>query len=179
LKNWGPPRRALPQDLLRNRLLKGRDGILWAVYETSSSERQPYTAEDWLHGYFVVDGKQYRHVTELRVSRSVDGIEWRDAGKVVFPGQPGALWAFSVDDRQIAIGVGFNNIRVKWFTVSPLRDLAQIDSHVQLSYQSEEAEFFVREDSLTCIRPIFDFERQKAMLLATSTERLLRGSDTK
>ena len=179
LKNWGPPRRALPQDLLRNRLLKGRDGILWAVYETSSSERQPYTAEDWLHGYFVVDGKQYRHVTELRVSRSADGIEWRDAGKVVFPGQPGALWAFSVDDRQIAIGVGFNNIRVKWFTVSLLRDLAQIDSHVQLSYQSEEAEFFVREDSLTCVRPVFDFERQKAMLLATSTARLLRGSETK
>jgi hypothetical protein len=30
--------------------------------------------------------------------------------------------------------------------------------------------------SLTCIRPVFDFERQKPMLLATSTDRLLGGA---
>ena len=57
-----------------------RDGTVWAVYESSSPELQAYTQDDWLHGYFVIDGKRYRHVTELRVSRSVDGIEWEAAG---------------------------------------------------------------------------------------------------
>jgi hypothetical protein len=175
LKNWGPPRRVIPQDRARNRLLKGKDGTVWAVYETSSEERQPYTEDDWLHGFFVIDGKRYRHVTELRVSRSVDGIEWHDAGKVVVPGQPGGLWAFTIDEHQIGVAAGFNNVFVKWFTVSPLRGLTPIDSQLQLWQQSEEVEFFVRDTSITCIRPIFDFEGQAPMLLVTSTETMLRG----
>ena len=99
LRNWGPPRKALPQDLYRNRLLKGRDGTLWAVYETSSPERQPIPGglAPWLLRH---RRQAVQTCTELRVSRSVDGIEWRAAGKVVFPGQPGGLWAFaSTSDR--------------------------------------------------------------------------------
>jgi hypothetical protein len=46
-------------------------------------------------------------------------------------------------------------------------------------HQSDEAEFFVRDEWLTCIRPVFDFERQKPMLLATSTGRLWGGSAKK
>jgi TolB-like protein len=179
LRNWGPPRKAVPQDLYRNRLLKGPDGTIWAVYETSSTERQPYTEKDWLHGYFVTDGKRYRHVTELRVSRTVDGIEWRDAGKVVFPGQPSGLWVFAVGQHQIGITVGFNNLYAKWFTASSSGDLVEIDSQLQLFNQSEEAEFFFRDATLTCIRPVFDAEGQKPLLLATSTERVIRGSGTK
>lgn len=74
--------------------------------------------------------------------------------------------------------MGFNNVSVKWFTVSPLgglRGLTPIDSQLQLWYHSDEAEFFVRGASLTCIRPIFDLEGQAPMLLATSTEGILRG----
>ncbi len=176
LRKWGPPRKEIPQDLLRNRLVKGRDGTIWAVYENSSNELQPYTQEDWLHGYFVVDGKSYRHVTELRVSRSADGIRWEAASKVVLPGQPSGVWAFLLDERQIGIAVGFNNLNVKWFTASPVGDLTQIDSQIQFTHQSEAADFFVQGASLTCIRPVFDFERQKPMLLATSTDRLLGGA---
>jgi TolB-like protein len=181
LRKWGLPRKAIPQDLAKNRLFKGRDGIVWAVYEGSSKELQAYTQDDWLHGYFVIDGKQYRHVTELRVSRTVDGIKWEAAGTVVFPGQPSGLWVFALDERQIGIAVGFNNLYVKWFAASSLGDLRQIDSQLQLQFmhQSEEAECFVRDGSLTCIRPVLDFEKQKPMLLATSTERLLGGSSKK
>jgi hypothetical protein len=179
LRTWGPPRKAIAQDLLRNRLLRSRDGAIWAVCESSSTELQPYTESDWLHGYFVTDGKRYRHVTELRLSRSVDGVEWAAAGKVVVPGQPSALAAFPVEERQIGVALGFNNLYVKWFTASPFGDLRPIDSQLQLMHQSEEVEFFVRNGSLTCIRPIFDFERQKPMLLATSTDRLWGGSRKK
>jgi len=181
LRNWGLPRKAIPQNLDENRLFKGRDGTVWAVYENSSNELQAYTQDDWLHGYFVIDGKQYRHVTELRVSRTVDGIKWEAAGTVVFPGQPSGLWVFALDERRIGIAVGFNNLYVKWLAASPFGDLRQIDSQLQLHFmhQSEEAECFVRDASLTCIRPVLDFEKQKPMLLATSTESLLGGSRKK
>lgn len=174
LRHWGPPQKVLPQDLYRNRLVKTRDGTLWAVYENSSDERQPYTPDDRLHGYFVVDGKQYRHVTELRVSRSVDGVQWQAAGKLVFPGQPSGLWAFPVSERQIGIAVAFNNLFAKWLTASRSRDLRPIGSELQVMHHAEEAECFVRDASLICVRPIFDFEQQKPMLLAMSSRALYR-----
>jgi hypothetical protein len=158
LRNWGPPQKV----------------TVWAVYENSSDELQPYTPDDWLHGYFVVDGKRYRHVTELRVSRSADGIHWEAAGKIVFPGQPSGLWAFAVSERQIGIAVARNNLFVKWFTASRFGDLRRIDSELQVMHQSEEAEFFVGDALLTSIRPIFDFETQKQMLLGTSSQALYK-----
>jgi hypothetical protein len=172
LRHWGPPQKVIPQDLYRNRLVKTRDGTLWAVYENSSDELQPYTPDDRLHGYFVVDGKQYRHITELRVSRSVDGVEWQAAGKVVFPGQPSGLWAFPVSEREIGIAVAFNNLFAKWLTASRSRDLRPISSELQVMHHAEEAECFVRDSSLICIRPVFDFEQQKPMLLATISRAL-------
>jgi hypothetical protein len=174
LRHWGPPQKVIPQDLHRNRLVKTRDGTLWAVYEHSSDDRQPYTPDDWLHGYFVVDGKPYRHVTELRVSRSVDGIHWEEAGTIVFPGQPSGLWAFPVSERQIGVAVAFNNLFAKWFTASRFGDLRPIGSEALVMHHAEEAECFVRDSSLTCIRPVFDFEQQKPMLLATSSRALYR-----
>jgi hypothetical protein len=170
LRHWSAPRKGISQELDRNRLLKGEDGIIWAVYETSSTEHQPYTEGDWLHGYFVTNGKRYRHVTEVHVSRSADGISWSEVGKVVVPGQPSGLWAFPIDEKQIGIAAGFNNLFVKWFTVSNGQALRPIDSRLQLFNQSDEAECFVRDGSLTCVRPLFDVEGQKPMLLATSTE---------
>jgi hypothetical protein len=174
LKHWGPPRKIIPQDLYRNRLVKTGDGVLWAVYEHSSDALQPYTPEDRLHGYFVVDGRPYRHVTELRVSRSVDGVEWHAAGTIVLPGQPSGLRAFAVSEGQIGIAVAFNNLFAKWFTASRSRDLRQIGSEGQAMHHAEEAECFVRDSSLICIRPVFDFEQQKPMLLATSSQALFK-----
>ena len=174
LRHWGPPRKAIPQDLFRNRLVKTGDGTLWAVYEHSSKERQPYTPDDRLHGYFVIDGKPYRHVTELRVSRSVDGVEWQAAGTIVFPGQPSELWAFPVSERRIGVAVAFNNLFAKWFTASRSEDLRPIASKVQVMHHAGEAECFVRDSSLICIRSVFDFERQKPMLLATRSSALYK-----
>jgi hypothetical protein len=172
LRHWSAPRKVISQELDRNRLIKGEDGIIWAVYETSSTELQPYTDEDWLDGYFVTDGRRFRHVTELRVSRSTDGISWSEAGKVVVPGQPSGLWAFPVDEKRIGIAAGFNNKFVKWFTASNGRSLTPIDSRLELFNQSDETACFVRDGSLTCVRPLFDVEGQKPMLLATNTEEL-------
>jgi hypothetical protein len=176
LRSWGPPRKELPQDFDRNRLLRGQDGTIWAVYESSSPERQPYTDGDWLSGFFVSDGRRYRHMTELRVSRSVDGVAWQDAGALTLPGQPGALWAFAVDERQIGIGLAFNNINTRWFTVSPFENLAQLDVQLPFTQQSDDTAFFVRDARLTCVRPVFDPAKQKPMLLTTSTNRILGGS---
>jgi hypothetical protein len=175
LRTWGPPRRELPQDLGRNRLLQGGDGSVWAIYETSSSERQPYTDADWLSGFFVVDGKRYRHTTELRASRMVDGA-WDDAGRLTLAGQPGGLWALAVDERRIGVGVGFNNLVTRWFAASPFEDLAELDVQLPFLQQSDDAAFFVRDAQLTGVRPILDPATQKLMLLATTTSRLWGGS---
>jgi tetratricopeptide (TPR) repeat protein len=174
LRHWGPPQKIIPQDLSRNRLVKTGDGALWAVYEHSSNVLQPYTPDDRLHGYFVVDGKRYRHVTELRASRSVDGVQWQEAGKILVAGQPSGLWAFPVSEGQIGVAVAFNNLFAKWFTASRSRDLRSIDSEGQAMHHAEEAECFVRDSSLVCIRPIFDFEQQKPMLLATISRALYK-----
>jgi hypothetical protein len=171
LRTWGPPRRVLSHDLDRNRLVRGLDGTLWAVYANPSPELQPYTANDWLHGFFVVGGKPFKHATELRVSRSADGVEWEPAGTLTVAGQPSGLWAFAAGERRIGIGLGFNNLYVKWFTVSTVDELTQSDFQLPLMQQFGEVEFFVRGAVLTCVRPVFDPERQKPMLMATSTER--------
>jgi hypothetical protein len=178
LRNWAQPRKTLPQDLYRNRLLKGRDGVLWAVYETSSSQLQPYTAADWLHGFFVTDGQTYRHVTELRVSRSVDGMQWDPAGEIVVPGQPSGLWAFQIDDRRVGIAVGFNNLYLKWFRASSLGALETVEADLELPNHADgasDAAFFVHDDGLTCVRPVFNFESQQPVLLAVTSERVFGG----
>jgi hypothetical protein len=179
LRTWSPPSKVIPQDLSGNRLVKGGDGTVWAVYENSSPERQPYTSADSLHGYFVVDGKQYRHLTELRVSRSVDGITWKEAGNVTFPGQPSALWAFAIGDRRIGVAVGFNNLSMRWLEASSSGDLRQVDSELPMSHQFEEAEWYVRDGGTTCVRPVFDPERQKPMLLSTGTARIWGSGESR
>lgn len=176
LRTWGPPRKELPQDLDRNRLVRGRDGTVWAVYESSSPEKQPYSDGDWLSSFFVVDGKRYRHLVELRVSRSVDGVSWQDAGRLTLPGQPTGLWAFAVDDRRIGVGLAFNNLYTRWFTASPSDDLAELDVQLAFMQQSDDSAFFVRDTLLTCVRPVFDPEKQKPMLLVTTTNRVWGGS---
>jgi hypothetical protein len=163
------------QDLDRNRLLRSRDGTVWAVYESSSSERQPYTPADWLHGYFVMDGKAYKHVTALHVSRTVDGARWEAAGTITFPGQPSALWAFAVDERRIGIALGFNNLSMRWLTASSFDSLRELDVELPLTHQLDQAEWFVHDAVLSCVRPVLDPERQKPMLVQTSTARVFGG----
>jgi len=172
LRTWGPPRKILPQNGHRNRLVKTADGTAWAVYETSSDERQPYTHEDWLHGYSVIDGRAYRHVTELRVSRSADGIRWEPAGSLVFPGQPTGLWAFPVSERQIGVALGFNNLFVKWLAAPPFGDLRQIESPHRVLQDAEKVQCFARDGSLVCVRLVLDIEAQHPVLLATSSRAL-------
>jgi TolB-like protein len=172
LRTWGPPQKVLSQDLDRNRLLKTRDGTVWAVYESSSEERQPYTPDDWLHGSYVVDGRQYRHVTELRVSRSRDGVHWQGAGTLVFPGRPSGLWGFALSERQIGVALAFNNRVLKWMTASTARDLRAIDAEVPAVHHDAAAEFFVRNAALVCVRPVPDLQAQTTMVLATSSRAL-------
>jgi hypothetical protein len=177
LRNWERPRRALPQDLHRNHLLEGPDGVVWAVYETSSSRLQPYTDADWLHGFIVVGGKRYRHVTELRVSRSVDGVVWEPAGDIAVPGQPSGLWAFAIDERRIGIAAGFNNLSMRWFSASSLGAVQAIDADVRLPNHADgpsQAAFFVHDEGLTCVRPVFSVESQEPVLLAVTSGRLFR-----
>jgi TolB-like protein len=176
LRHWGPPRKELSHDHDRNRLIRGPDGTIWAVSENSSDERQPYGDADGLSGFFVVDGRRYRHVSELRVDRSADGVTWQSAGTLTVPGQAGALWAFAVDERRIGIGLAFNNLSTRWFTASPAGTLAEVDAELPFMQQSDEARFFVDDGVLTSVRPVFDPEKRKPMLLATSTGRVWGGS---
>jgi TolB-like protein len=176
MRTWGPPRKELPQDLDQNRIVRGHDGTVWAIYATSSPERQPYTETDWLSGFFVVDGQRYRHVMELRASRSVDGVTWQDAGKVTLPGQSGALWAFAVDEGRIGIGLAFNNLYTKWFDVTRSDALATLDVQLPFMQQSDEAACFVRDAQLTCVRPMLDPVKQKPMLLVTTSDRVWGGA---
>jgi hypothetical protein len=175
LRRWGPPRKEIPHDRDRNSLVRGLDGTIWAVSENSSPERQPYTWADWLSGFFVEGGQRYRHVTELRVDRSTDGLTWQPAGTVTLAGQPGALWAFAVDERRIGIGVAFNNLSVSWFTVSPSDTLVQAGAPIPFTQQSDESRFFVDAGVLTSVRPIDDPEKRRPMLLVTGTARLWEG----
>jgi hypothetical protein len=172
LRHWGQPQKVIPHDLYRNRLVKTRDGTLWAVYENRSDVLQPYTSDDWRHGYFVINGKRYRHVTALHVSHSVDGVDWRASGKLVLPGQPSALWSFPLAPRQIGVALAFNNRFVTWLTASRPHDLHQIDVDLQVMQKAEQVECFVRDASLVCVRPVFDVGVQKPMLLATSSRSL-------
>lgn len=172
LRHWSRPHQVLPQQLHRNRLVATRDGTVWAVYENPSEALQPYTSDDRLHGYFVVDGKRYRRGTELRVSRSADGRRWQAAGMVVLPGQPSGLWAFPVSPRRLGIAVAFNNRFVQWFTVSRFGDLRRVDTALQVMHEPRQAECFVRDAALVCLRAGFDAEQQQPVLVATRSRAL-------
>jgi hypothetical protein len=146
------------------------------VQESASTEPVAYTAGDWLSGFFVAGGKQYRHSTDLIVSRTEDGLRWQPAGKLTLPGRPGSLWAFAADERRIGIGLLFNNLYTKWFKVSAAENLAELDLELPFMQQSGEAECFVRDGELTCARPLLDPERHKPMLVVTATRRAWGGS---
>jgi TolB-like protein len=176
LRTWGPPRKAIPQEGHQNRLIRGRDGTVWAVSESPSGELEPYSERNWLSGFFVVGGKRYGHATELRVSWTKDGVKWHPAGRLTLPGQPGQLWAFAADERRLGIGLLFNNLYTRWFAVSAFDDLAEIDVQLPFMQQSGEAACFVRDAQLTCVRSLLDPDRQKPLLLATSTGRIWGGS---
>jgi hypothetical protein len=171
LKQWGPPLKMLPQDLWRNRLIDGGDGTIWAIVEASSAERQPYTPEDWLHGSFGIGDKQYRHLTEIGVSRSVDGRTWQEMGRALVPGQPSGLWVFVTDDHRVGIAAGFNNLFVRWFIASPAGTFVEVDAGLQLFNQTDQAELFVQNGRLICVRPLRDPKTRKPILLSTTTTR--------
>jgi TolB-like protein len=174
LRRWGPAELALPPHTARNRLTKTADGMLWAVYEAPSDAREPYSERDWLHGYFLIDGKRYRHSTELRVARSRDGLRWTPAGARVFAGQGSGLWVFPIAERRIGIAMGFNNLFVKWFTAAEDGALRDVEADLRLTHQSETSGFFARRGSLVCVRPIFDLESQQKVLLGMSSRDLYR-----
>jgi hypothetical protein len=174
LRHWGPAVLGLPPHTDRNRLTRTADGMLWAVYEAPSDAREPYAEHDWLHGYFVIDGKRYRHSTELRVARSRDGLRWTPVGTRVLPGQASGLWVFPIAEGRIGIARGFNNLFVKWFTVAEDGALRDVEADLRLMNQSETSGFFARRGSLVCIRPNFDFESQQEVLLGMSSRDLYR-----
>jgi hypothetical protein len=68
--------------------------------------------------------------------------------------------------------MAFNNRFVTWLTASRPGDLRRIDSDLQVMHDAAQAECFVRNAALVCLRPVFDFEAQKPMLLATSSRAL-------
>jgi hypothetical protein len=170
LKHWGAPLKLLRQDLWRNRVINAGDGTTWAVFETSSDERQPYMPEDWLHGFVVIGDKQYRHSTELVVSRSVDGRAWQHMALVILPGQPSGLWLFTTSDHRLGIAAGFNNLYVRWFVASTLGQFTEVEADLKLFNQTDQAEFSLRDDALTCVRPFRD-SKNKLMLLAATSKR--------
>jgi tetratricopeptide (TPR) repeat protein len=174
LRYWDAPTRVLFHDSDRNCLIRSADGTLWAIWETWSDELHPYEEDDWLHGFYVTDGKKYRHTTELHVASSRNGTEWTPLGKRVLPGQGSALWAFPVSDGRIGIAMGFNNLFVRWFLGSREQGLRDVDVDLRLMHQHEMAGFYVRGDAIACVRPVFDYRRQEEVLVGVSSSGLYR-----
>jgi hypothetical protein len=178
LRTWGRPRKALPQDLLENRLIRTRDGRLWAAFETSSPELRPYTGKEVLSGFFVTDGKPYMHLSEIHLAWSRDGIQWHPAGRKTLEGQPSDLWLFPVSDTRIVVAVQFNKAFVRWLTSSDSRTLEEAPSVVDLSAESQ-AVLYMDKERVSCVRPVFDyFDAQRSVVVKMSSkeqlERLLR-----
>jgi hypothetical protein len=169
LRRWDLPRKTLPQDLLENRLIKTRDGRLWATFETSSPELRPYTGKNWLSGFFVTDGKQYEHLCEIHLAWSRDGIQWHPSGRRTFEGQSSDLWMFALSDARIAIAVQFNRAFMRWLT-SDGRTLHEMPSVVDLKFDSP-AVLYAENARVSCVRSQFDyFEDQRSVLIKMSSK---------
>ena len=176
LRSWEGPTRVFERDAWRSRLTKTDDGRVWAVYQTWSDVREPYTAADWLTGYYVTDGKRYKHMSEIHVARTRDGVEWQEYASVVLPGQGSGLWAFPVSDRAIGIGVQFNSRFMKWFTTSRPETLQAIPSSVELMCQSDDVTVFAGDGLIACLCPVFDhFAAQQTVLMGVGSRRLFEG----
>ena len=173
LRSWGPPTQVFDPGSWDGRLTKTEDGRLWAVYQTGSDVREPYEAADWLAGYYVTDGERYKHMCEIHVAQSLDGLEWREFAKVVLPGQGSGLWAFPLADGSVGVGVQFNSRFMKWFATTRSNALRAIPSSLELMCQSGDAFVFASDGQVACLAPMFDhYDAQRTVLLAAGSRRL-------
>jgi len=173
LRSWTAPVRVFGQDAWRSALTRTEDGWAWAVCLTDSDALEPYDPADPLTGYFVIDGRRYRHVCELRVAASRDGLAWEERGKITLPGQGSGLWAFPLPAGALGIGVQFNARFMRWFTLPSSGGLREIPSSLELQTDSPAAVFFVRDGRILSLRPVFDyFREQRSVLLGAGSRRL-------
>lgn len=173
LRSWGPPTQVFDPGAWYGCLTKTEDGRLWAVYQTVSDVREPYEATDWLTGYYVTDGKRYKHMCEIHVAYSLDGIEWREFSKVVLPGQGSGLWAFPLADGRIGIGVQFNSRFMKWFATARSNTLRAIPSSLELRCHSAGASVFASDGQVACLVPMFDhYDTHRTVLMGVGSRRL-------
>jgi len=176
LESWGPPLQVFGRDAFDGRLAQTEDGRLWAVYQTPSGVREPYEAADWLTGYYVADGQRYKHMCEIHVAHSLDGVEWREFSKVVLPGQASGLWAFPLADGRIGIAAQFNGRFMKWFATAPSNTLRAIPSSLELMCPSGDAAVFASDGRVACLVPVFDHhDTQRSVLLGVGSRRLFEG----
>jgi TolB-like protein len=173
LRHWDRPLRILERDAWRSALSRTADGWAWAVCLADSEVLEPYTPADRLCGYFVIDGKRYRHTCALRVAASRDGRAWEERGRLTLAGQGSGLWAFPLSGDAIGIGVQFNARFMRWFALSSSGGLREIGSALELQTDSPEAVFFAREGRILSLRPVFDyFGEQRTVLLGAGSRRL-------
>ncbi len=173
LRNWEAPLRIFAQDAWRSCLTRTEDGRLWAVYVADSDALEPYTPADWLAGYFVLDGRRYKHMCAVHVAVSRDGRAWEERGEVTLSGQSSGLWAFPIADGAIGIGVQFNSRFMKWFALSRSGELREIPSSLELPTDSRDVTFFVRDGRILSLRPVFDhFGEQRTVLLGAGSRKL-------
>jgi hypothetical protein len=182
LRTWSEPVALFEGEIWRTCLTESDEGVLWAACVAGPDELVPYRADtpmgDALAGYFVVDGVRYKHVCELRVAASLDGIEWTERGRILLSGQAGGLWALAVPGAEIAVALQFNGRFLKWFLSSP-RGLEEAPSPVELLCTAEGVAFYAREGSIWCLRPVLDaYEGQRNAVLRMGSgslfERLVR-----
>jgi hypothetical protein len=176
LRSWEAPIPIFDEAVWRSALTRTEDGWLWAVCAAHSDALEPYTSADWLAGYSVIDGRRYKHMSELRVAVSRDGSAWQEQGRLAVSGQSSGLWVFPVSGGAIGIGVQFNNRFMKWFALSRSSELQEIPSSLELQTDSSDVIFFVRDERILCLRPVFDFfTEQRTVLLGAGSRRLFEG----
>jgi TolB-like protein len=172
LRTWGPPARVFDEDAWRSALARTEDGWAWAVCLTDSDALEPYDPTDRWTGYFVIDGKSYKHTGELRVAATRDGRAWEERGRVTLSGQGSGLWAFPLGDAAIGIGVQSNARFMRWFVASRT-GLSEVRSALDLQLDSSAAVFSVHDGWILCLRPVFDhFAEQQSVLLGAGSRRL-------
>ena len=165
LVEWCAPVEIFAGDVQRPSLTATDDGRLWAVYTSVADVLEPYTADDWLCGYYVVDGKRYKHMSTLHVASSRDGNLWTEQATSTFSGQGSGLWCFPLSERSIGIGVQFNGRFMRWFATGRRATLREVRSTLELFCAPQGVRFFAQGGRILSLRPGRDTATEREALV--------------
>lgn len=171
LVTWKEPKKLFDYDGLRQRIVRTRDGSIWAVATRADDVEVPSAGKmDRRFGYFkTADGRLWQKREAVIVFHSVDGRRWNNGVRVHIGSEPSGLWVLPLSDDSIAVAVGYGNLNLQWIVAGGPEDFFLRSSPVQLPLNSSEAHFFVRDGKLWCARSEHDFINESSVLLLSGS----------